>query len=40
MTEGRRYLGLDVLARSRITLVEGDQTEEVTTSMTPQSLTA
>jgi transposase-like protein len=38
-TEGRRYLGLDVLARSRITLVQPTDTdpEEV---MTPAALTA
>ena len=29
-TEGRRYLGLDVLARSRIRPVADDTTEEVT----------
>src|SRR4051812_48796401 len=42
-TEGRRYLGLDVLARSRMTLVEGalPNTEmEVTTSSTPEAISA
>ena len=31
-TEGRRYLGLDVLAKSRLTIIDGDTTtdEEVT----------
>jgi putative transposase len=38
--EGRRYLGLDVLARSRITLVEGEHTEEVNTPVTTTALTA
>jgi putative transposase len=40
-TEGRRYLGLDVLTRSRITLVPGDATsEEVTTSTDLQAISA
>jgi putative transposase len=39
-TEGRRYLGLDVLARSRISLIDGDQAEEVSNPMTPDALTA
>jgi putative transposase len=39
-TEGRRYLGLDVLARSRLTLINGDATQEVNTPMTPEALTA
>ena len=38
--EGRRYLGLDVLARSRISLLVGDTTEEVTDPMTPQAISA
>jgi putative transposase len=38
--EGRRYLGLDVLSRSRITLVEGEHTQEVNTPMTTTALTA
>jgi transposase-like protein len=29
-TEGRRYLGLDVLAKSRLTVIDGDTPEEVT----------
>ncbi len=38
--EGRRYLGLDVLARSRITIIDTRQDEEVTTPMTAAALTA
>ena len=34
--EGRRYLGLDVLARSRMTLVTGETSTEPTTSNTHQ----
>ena len=34
--EGRRYLGLDVLARSRIALITTDQKED----LTPTALTA
>jgi transposase-like protein len=37
-TEGRRYLGLDILARSRITLAP-DATE-VTPGSNPQALSA
>jgi len=37
--EGRRYLGLDVLARCRLNLVPDTSTEEVTTSSLP-ALTA
>ena len=37
--EGRRYLGLDVLARCRLNLVPDTNTEEVTTSSLP-ALTA
>ena len=37
--EGRRYLGLDVLARCRLTVVPDTSTEEVTTSSLP-ALTA
>ncbi|GAB2539550.1 hypothetical protein GCM10027268_11140 [Brachybacterium huguangmaarense] len=37
--EGRRYLGLDVLARCRLSLVPDTITEEVTTSSLP-ALTA
>jgi len=42
-TEGRRYLGLDVLARSRVTLIPGenpDTTPEVPQTSTPQALSA
>ncbi len=45
-TEGRRYLGLDVLARSRITLAADTTSDpsspakEVTTGRTPETLTA
>ena len=38
--EGRRYLGLDVLARSRISQLAGDTTEEMTDPMTPQAISA
>jgi putative transposase len=38
--EGRRYLGLDVLTRSRITRVKGEHTEEVNTPVTTTALTA
>jgi hypothetical protein len=38
--EGRRYLGLDVLARSRVNLLDRDTTEEVTDPMTPQAISA
>ena len=38
--EGRRYLGLDVLARSRISLLVDDTSEEVTDPMTPQAISA
>jgi putative transposase len=38
-TEGRRYLGLDVLARSRMTLLNGDG-KEVTDPMTPDAISA
>jgi len=34
-TEGRRYLGLDVLAKCRLTPVTTDSTEEVTTTTQP-----
>ena len=37
--EGRRYLGIDVLARCRLNLVLDTNTEEVTTSSLP-ALTA
>jgi transposase-like protein len=40
-TEGRRYLGLDVLTRSRITLVPSDDTsEEMTTTSDLQAISA
>ena len=38
--EGRRYLGLDVLARSRITVITGNTTEEADPAMTTAALTA
>jgi len=37
--EGRRYLGLDVLARSRLTLADAQTEEDVKVPMTPQALT-
>jgi putative transposase len=37
--EGRRYLGLDVLARSRITLITGDTTNTPATDHTQEALT-
>jgi transposase-like protein len=39
-TEGRRYLGLDVLARSRMTLIADTSSSEVTTSNDLQALSA
>jgi putative transposase len=39
-TEGRRYLGLDVLARSRISLLPNHTTEEAADPLTPQAITA
>ena len=38
--EGRRYLGLDVLARSRLTLLDNQQDQEVKDPMTAPALTA
>ena len=38
--EGRRYLGLDVLARSRLTLINDQQDQEVKDPMTAPALTA
>ncbi len=38
--EGRRYLGLDVLARSRMTLIETPDTTNENQAMTPAELTA
>ena len=38
--EGRRYLGLDVLARSRLTLLNDQPDTEVKDPMTTPALTA
>ena len=38
--EGRRYLGLDVLARSRMTPDNDQDRQETTDPMTPPALTA
>ncbi len=38
--EGRRHLGLDVLARSRMTLIETPDTTNDNQAMTPAELTA
>ena len=38
--EGRRYLGLDVLARSRMSLLTEQTTEEVNDPMTPEAISA
>jgi len=38
--EGRRYLGLDVLARSRMALINTDQTTTEKEDLTPAALTA
>jgi putative transposase len=38
--EGRRYLGLDVLARSRIALIQTDRDTEDKEDLTPAALTA
>jgi transposase-like protein len=38
--EGRRYLGLDVLARSRLTLVNNDHPEHEQEAMTPAALSS
>jgi putative transposase len=38
--EGRRYLGLDVLARSRLTLLDDQHDQEVKDPMTSLVLTA
>jgi putative transposase len=38
--EGRSYLGLDVLARSRMSLLTDQTTEEVNDPMTPQAISA
>ncbi len=39
-TEGRRYLGLDVLARSRITLAATSSTDTTTKEVNSEPLTA
>ena len=39
-TEGRRYLGLDVLTRSRIALVNTNNTDQEKEDLTPTALTA
>ena len=38
--EGRRYLGLEVLARSRLTLVQTENAETEQEAMTPAALTS
>jgi len=38
--EGRRYLGLDVIARSRITAIDTPKTDNESEAMTPAALTA
>ena len=38
--EGRRYLGLEVLTKSRISLIDSTQTQEVTAPKTPQPISA
>src|SRR3954447_8090292 len=38
--EGRRYLGLDVLARSRMALIASEETNEEREDLTPAALTA
>jgi putative transposase len=38
--EGRRYLGLDVLARSRVNPAGDQNTQEATDPMAPPALTA
>ncbi len=38
--EGRRYLGLDVLARSRMALINTDETTTEKEDLTPAALTA
>ena len=39
-TEGRRYLGLDVLARSRLALIDNDHNNDEKEDLTPAALTA
>ena len=38
--EGRRYLGLDVLARSRMNLIDGGLTEDTNQLVTPEAISA
>ena len=38
--EGRRYLGLDVLARSRMNLIDGNHTEDTNPLVTPEAISA
>jgi transposase-like protein len=38
--EGRRYLGLDVLGRSRLSLVSTASSEEVNEPLTPAAISA
>jgi putative transposase len=38
--EGRRYLGLDVLARSRMNLIDGGNTEDTNQLVTPEAISA
>ena len=38
--EGRRYLGLDVLARSRMNLIDGTLTEDTNPLVTPEAISA
>ena len=38
-SKARRYLGLDVLTRSRMSLITGDPNEDTDTSMTTAALT-
>ena len=39
-TEGRRYLGVDVLARSRLALINTDETTPKKEHLAPAALTA
>ena len=39
-TEGRRYLGLDVLARSRMNRIDGGNTEDANQLVTPEAISA
>ena len=38
--QGRRYLGLDVLSRSRMNLIDGTLTEDANPLMTPEAIRA